>query len=188
MTMSLTYSIVELVCALYRDRGVAQYDGEATTQTEHAIQCALIARSEGAEPRLICAALLHDIGHLLASKRHQRTHIGVIDHGHVGAEFLLNLGFPAEVTETVRLHAEAKRYLCTIEPEYANLLSDASRRSLVLQGGLMTAEESALFVECEWSTEALRVRRWDDRAKIVDLAGLPPFETFSDVLVEALKC
>jgi phosphonate degradation associated HDIG domain protein len=186
--MSLTYSIVELVCALYRDRGVAQYDGEATTQTEHAIQCAMIARSEGAEPYLVCAALLHDIGHLLASHRHQRTHIGIIDHGHVGAEFLLTLGFPPEVAETVRLHVEAKRYLCSIEPEYATLLSDASRCSLVLQGGLMTAEQSALFVEGEWSANALRVRRWDDRAKIVDLSGLPPFEAFSDVIVEALKC
>lgn len=186
--MSLAYSIVEMVCALYRDRGAAQYDGEATTQTEHAIQCALLARSEGAEPWLVCAALLHDIGHLLSSNRHLRTQVGVIDHGRLGAEFLLCLGFPPEITETVRLHAEAKRYLCTMAPEYTDVLSDASRQSLILQGGLMSAEECETFAACEWADSAVRVRRWDDRAKIINLAGLPPFEAFSDTLVEVQKC
>ncbi|HBB26443.1 MAG TPA: phosphohydrolase [Bacteroidetes bacterium] len=186
--MSLAYAVVEMICAMYRDRGAAQYDGEETTQTEHAIQCALLARSEGADPWLVCTALVHDIGHLLSSNRHPRTHIGIIDHGHLGAEFLMCLGFPPEVTETVRLHAEAKRYLCTVQPEYADILSNASRQSLVLQGGLMSAEECQVFASCEWAGHALRVRKWDDRAKIVDLAGLPPFEAFGDVLVETLKC
>ncbi|MBU3679926.1 MAG: HD domain-containing protein, partial [Candidatus Kapabacteria bacterium] len=143
---------------------------------------------EGAEPWMICASLVHDIGHLLPSYRYTSTNVGIVDHGQLGAEFLQCLGFPLKVTETVRLHTEAKRYLCTVEPEYAERLSDASRLSLVLQGGLMSIEDCEEFVACEWARSSLRVRRWDDRAKAVDMTGLPQFEAFSDVIVETLKC
>ena len=158
---------------LFKDRGAAEYHGEAVTQLEHALQSATAAEATGATAGLITAALLHDIGHLLQSHGEQAAEHGIDDrHEELGQRFLRR-HFGPEVTEPVRLHVAAKRYLCTIEPEYLQILSHTSQLSLYLQGGPMSAAEVADFEANAHGREAVTLRRWDDIAKVPGLATAP---------------
>src|SRR5215469_8285650 len=117
---------VERVMELFATRGTAQYGRESVSQTAHALQAATLAEGEGAAPALVAAALLHDVGHLLAKRRDP----GEDDrHEEIGWGFLKATFGPA-VAEPVRLHVPAKRYLCAVEPGYFDILSPASVRSL----------------------------------------------------------
>ena len=51
----------------------------------------------------------------------------------------------AILTKLVRLHVPAKRYLCAVDPEYWEGLSDVSKRSLKVQGGPLSPAEAAEF-------------------------------------------
>jgi phosphonate degradation associated HDIG domain protein len=146
---------------LFETKGKAQYGREAVSQTEHALQCARLAEAEGAAPALVAAALLHDVGHLIAKPRDEDEDD---KHEDIGWGFLKSQ-FAAGVAEPVHLHVPAKRYLCTVEPAYFDILSPASVRSLEMQGGKLTAEEAAAFGHNPFAADAVRVRRWDDRAK-----------------------
>ena len=73
---------------------------------------------------------------------------------------------PMEVTLPVARHVAAKRYLCAVEPEYFDGLSAGSKRSLELQEGPFDAEAASAFIACPGGAEAVRLRRWDDKAKI----------------------
>jgi phosphonate degradation associated HDIG domain protein len=153
---------VERVMELFTTRGGAQYGRESVSQTAHALQAAGLAEAEGAAPALVAAALLHDIGHLLAKRRDP----GEDDrHEEIGWGFLKS-AFGDAVAEPVRLHVPAKRYLCAVESGYFDILSPASVRSLELQGGRFTPEEANAFRSVAFAEDAVRVRRWDDRAKI----------------------
>src|ERR1700679_1812146 len=167
MTPEAILTRIEL---LFAERGAEEYHGEAVTQLEHALQSAAAGEREGAPAELIVAALLHDIGHLLQSHGEHAAEQGIDDcHESLGQRFLQR-HFGPGVTEPVKLHVAAKRYLCAVEPEYLSLLSPASRRSLELQGGLMSRSEVASFEREEFYREATQLRRWDDIAKI---RGLP---------------
>jgi phosphonate degradation associated HDIG domain protein len=156
---------VKEVLELFDRSGDSQYGGEAVTQLEHALQSALLAEQEGASASLITAALLHDIGHLLHDLPDDAPDQG-IDDGHENSAFnYLRRLFPDAVTEPVRLHVAAKRYLCAVEPGYLEHLSGPSIVSLRLQGGPMSSDEVDDFrrnLHCE---AAIRLRRWDDMAK-----------------------
>lgn len=153
------------VVALYARRGNQRYD-EAVTQTEHAVQCAELAREAGADDSLVCAALLHDLGHLLLGDQEHSSHNAERDlhHEDVAARFLIRWFDPA-VTEPIRLHVAAKRYLCAVEPGYFDGLSPASVASLAKQGGPFTAEEADAYAATDGSPAAADLRRWDDLAK-----------------------
>jgi phosphonate degradation associated HDIG domain protein len=162
-------SIFDIVAALLEQRGGSAYFGEPVTQKEHALQCAWMAEQEGAEDALVVAALLHDIGHLLnggpenvadadADRRHEAA----------GEQWLASF-FGPQVTEPVRLHVAAKRYLCAVDPDYVASLSEASKQSLELQGGPLTEGAIAAFAELPYAEDAVRLRRWDDRAKVPGL-------------------
>ena len=139
------------------------YGDEQVTQLTHALQAAALAERDGAPPSLVAAALLHDIGHLLAKPRD-----GADDrHERIGGGLLERL-FGPEVAEPVRLHVEAKRFLCATEPGYFAMLSDASVRSLARQGGPFTPEEAERFAQKPFAQEAIRLRRWDEQAKVSD--------------------
>ncbi|KRB93136.1 HD domain-containing protein [Noviherbaspirillum sp. Root189] len=142
-------------------RGDGLYGGEAVTQLEHALQCAALASENKADNKLVIAALLHDIFHLApdTSDRHQ-------PHEQLAALMLADL-FPAAVTEPVRMHVDAKRYLCAIDPLYWGSLSDMSKRSLEWQGGPFSTEQAANFISQPYAENAVRLRRWDDAAKVV---------------------
>src|SRR5690349_24326992 len=119
-------------------------------------QAGALAEAAGAPAPLVAAALLHDVGHL-RSETDAR-------HGTGGARWLAQW-FGPEVTEPVRLHVAAKRYLCAVEPGYAETLSPASVYTLGVQGGPMRGAELAEFAAGPYADDACRLRRWDDAAK-----------------------
>ena len=163
---------VEEIGALFAGPGARDYLGEPVTIGTHMLQAAALAEAAGADPAQVAAALLHDVGHL-RNETDSR-------HGPAGAEWL-SQWFGEEVTEPVRLHVSAKRYLCTAEPGYFELLSDESVRTLEHQGGPMTAAEAAAFEALPFAKAAVAVRRWDDEAK--DQAVTPPgFSHFEPLL------
>jgi phosphonate degradation associated HDIG domain protein len=155
---------------LLRDGGGAAYFGEPVTQLEHALQTAALADRCGAPDALVVAALLHDVGHLLHGRGEHVAEVGIdAEHEAVGHRWLSTHFGPA-VTEPVRLHVAAKRCLCATDPVYAAALSTASKASLALQGGPMSAGEVEAFLARAWSAEAIALRRWDDAAKVPGLA------------------
>ena len=131
------------ICALYERHGGRMYSGEPVTQLEHALQSAALAEATGADAELITAALLHDLGHLLNDQGDTPTARGIDDaHQHFALPFLRGL-FDDRVLEPIRLHVDAKRYLCATRPGYHDALSPDSKRSLALQGGTFSTAEAA---------------------------------------------
>jgi len=161
---------IEHILQLFETRGSAAYLGEPVSQREHALQAAYLAEQEGAPDALVVASLLHDIGHLLLPDENDPAEQGIdAVHEEKGRAWLARHFGPA-VCEPVRLHVAAKRYLCTVNPGYRALLSPTSVRSLELQGGLLSPEEVSSFEANPFHNDAVRLRGWDDRAKI---PGLP---------------
>jgi phosphonate degradation associated HDIG domain protein len=158
-------STVQPIVDLYAAQGGARHGNEPVTQLEHALQCAELARRAGAAVELVAAAFLHDVGHLIAPQPHFT--VRAIDdlHQYVSLAYLRPL-FGAAVLEPIRLHVDAKRYLCHADPGYRELLSAAGKRRLELQGGPLTGGEASAFLRHRFAQDALRLRRWDDQAKI----------------------
>jgi phosphonate degradation associated HDIG domain protein len=168
--------IIERIADLFARRGAEAYLGEPVTVAEHMLQTAALAQAEAAPDALIAAALLHDIGHL-TGELGEYSPQDTVDRRHdtAGAKFLEGL-FPPAVTECVRLHVAAKRYLCATDKTYCGKLSEASQHSLSLQGGPMTEAEIVRFSGLEFHREAVRLRLWDDSGK----APAAPTMTFDD--------
>jgi gamma-butyrobetaine dioxygenase len=172
---------VETIAHLFAGPGAMQYLGEPVTIGTHMLQAAALAEAAVRGDKamggrsLVAAALLHDIGHL-RNETDSR-------HGEAGARWL-SRWFGAAVTEPVRLHVAAKRYLCAVEPGYFVLLSAESVRTLSLQGGPMTAAEVAAFEALPHARDAVAVRHWDDAGK--DPRVTPPAFAHFAPLLEAL--
>lgn len=159
---------VDEVIGLYEERGAALYGSEAVNQLEHALQCAALAMGEGASNELVAAALLHDLGHLVTDLPH-RIDRDVDDvHQYLAVPFLRGT-FPDAVIEPIRLHVDAKRYLCRAESSYWAGLSPASHHSLELQGGAFSDIAAERFLAKPYAWDAVRLRRWDDQAKMPGL-------------------
>jgi phosphonate degradation associated HDIG domain protein len=178
--MALTLADIE---HLFELKGGRMYAGEPVTQLEHALQCAQLAEQEGAPASLIVAALLHDLGHMLNDQGDTPTLRGIDDkHQYVALPFLRGL-FDDEVLEPIRLHVDAKRYLCvrgdgeTSGAAYWAALSEDSKRSLELQGGVFSSAEAEAFIARPHAAAGVRVRLWDDRAKIAG-AKTPPLRHY----------
>lgn len=172
--------IVDELFRVFDARGHRAY-GEAVTEKMHALQCATFAHERGESPEVVAACLLHDYGHLLHDLGEDIAEKGVDSrHEHVGAN-RLSSWFGPGVVEPIRLHAASKRYLCWRESGYFAGLSEASQRSLALQGGPMNREEAAVFEAGPFFENAVRVRRYDDQGKVPDLKT-PPLESFRTLL------
>jgi phosphonate degradation associated HDIG domain protein len=176
---------IDRLFELYETRGAAWYGDEQVSQLEHALQAAHLATEDGAPPRLVAAALLHDIGHLLVPTEDNaalppRLH----RHEHVGPRFLASL-LQLDVAELVGLHVLAKRYLCAVEPAYLTGLSLASLRSLLRQGGPLSDADARAFERNPRYREAVALRRWDDLAKVPG-RPVPGLETYRGALEELL--
>ena len=155
---------------LFSRHGSAQYAGEPVTQLEHALQTAHLAEQSDASDELVTACLLHDLGHLLNQQGETPSLRGIDDtHQYYALPFLRGL-FPGAVLEAIRLHVDAKRYLCRANDAYYAKLSDDSKRSLVLQGGVFSIDEAAAFIAQPGAHDAVRLRQWDDLAKQPDWA------------------
>jgi [1-hydroxy-2-(trimethylamino)ethyl]phosphonate dioxygenase len=174
-------SVYEEIAALFEAHGGETY-GEGVTIAEHSLQTAALARAEGADDALCLAALLHDIGHFL-EERDDR--FGYHKHDRSGGEWLSER-FPEAISEPVRLHVAAKRYLCATETEYLAVLSEASRHSLGKQGGAMSADEAALFASRRFAADAVRLRRWDDRGKVAGMQ-VPRFESYRSIIARLAR-
>ena len=171
---------VEDIAVLFEVRGREMYGREAVSQLEHSLQCAQLAEEVGAGPELVSACLLHDLGHLLAApKGEMRDDVDDV-HQYFAIPFLRGV-FPDAVLEPIRLHVDAKRWLCASEPAYCGGLSVASRHSLELQGGFFVESEARKFIEQPYATEAVLLRRWDDMAKTPGKAT-PPLRHYLSVL------
>ena len=162
--------VVDQIVSLYKAKGARAYEGEGVTQLEHALQSAHLAEREGAPPELVCAALLHDLGHLLNDRGETPTLRGIDDLHQYAALPFLRPFYPEAVLGPIRLHVDAKRYLCATRSDYYDGLSVDSKRSLALQGGVFGAAESERFIAQPYAADAVRVRLWDDAAKV---AGAP---------------
>ena len=162
---------VDAVLDLYQQLGSALFLDQPVTQIEHALQIAWLAEQAGAPLPLVAAAFLHDIGHLLAIRFATPGIAASGDprHAETGAAWLA-ANFPPSVVEPVRLHVMAKRYLCSVEPGYPARLSSASKFRLDPQGGLMTPTEAATFLATPFAADALKLRRWDEMARVPSLA------------------
>lgn len=167
---------VETIVDLYDTWGGGSYD-EEVSQLAHARQCAALAARDGADEALCIAALLHDIGHLFEmAKNNGPDRFADLRHEQLGAAYLAEL-FPRDVTNPIALHVDAKRYLTATDSDYQERLSSGSQRSLELQGGPFSPEESASFIALDNSIEAVRLRRWDDHGKVIGLE-VPEFDSW----------
>lgn len=178
-------SPVDRIFETLETAGKARYGMEAINQLEHALQCAKLAEDEGADAALITAALLHDIGHLI-HKLDDAAAQGIDDRHEALGEKLVRRWFREEVVRPVALHVDAKRYLCAVERPYFDHLSPASVRSLELQGGPFASDEAEEFIVRAGAPEAVRLRRWDDDAKVKDLPT-PPLSHFRPYVEACLR-
>ncbi|CAN5528601.1 HD domain-containing protein [soil metagenome] len=170
----LTFQDIE---QLFAERGGEQYTGEPVTQLAHALQSAALAEAEGADDELVTAALLHDLGHLLHNLGESPTTLGIDDvHQYRALPFLRGLVTDA-VIDAIKLHVDAKRYLCATRPDYFSKLSDDSKRSLALQGGIFSEAQAHAFIALPGAEGAVRLRIWDDLAKEAGKAT-PPLAHF----------
>lgn len=174
-------TLVDRLEALFAVIVADSYLGEDVTIGDHMLQCAALARAEGAPDALVTAALLHDIGYYLdAAPDNDNETIPARRHDVAAGRALAPL-LPPAVVAPIRLHVDAKRYLCAVEPSYRQRLSPASIHTMALQGGVMGQEEAAAFAALPHSGDACRLRRWDDAGKAVG-AGVPDFAHWRPLL------
>lgn len=179
--MALTLAEIE---QLFAQRGDERYTGEDVTQLEHALQSAMLAEDHGADDALVTAALLHDLGHLLHDLGETPSMQGIDDvHQYRALPFLRGL-FGASVIDPIRLHVDAKRYLCALRPGYFAALSEDSKRSLALQGGIFNDAQAEAFIGQPGALQAVQLRVWDDIAKVQGLKT-PPLAHF---MLRAARC
>lgn len=179
-------SVSDEVVALYGARGAGVYFGERVTMTEHGLQAAWFAQNEGAAESLVIAALLHDVGHLLEAVPDDIADwTSDARHEELGARWLA-ARFGPGISEPVRLHVPAKRYLCATDDRYFNQLSSASVHTLSLQGGPMSAQEVQRFESEGYFREAVRVRLWDDQGKVAGLKT-PPLTSYIAMIEAAAR-
>lgn len=179
--MTETATGVADVVDLFTKWGAQLYD-EEIRQLDHALQTAALALANGARDSLVAAALLHDVGHLLAiaDRGGPRDRSTDLRHEARGAAYLAPL-FPPSVTAPIALHVRAKRYLVTVDLAYASVLSPGSTASLARQGGRLSDDDIAAF-ECNpgWE-DAVALRRWDDCGK-VDGLEVPDLDSYRPLL------
>ena len=166
------------ITLLFARHGAEQYSGEPVTQLEHALQAAHFAEQSEASDALVTACLLHDLGHLLNHQGETPTLRGIDDtHQYFALPFLRGL-FPDAVLDAIKLHVDAKRYLCRANEGYWARLSEDSKRSLELKGGVFAPAQAERFIRQPFAADAVKVRLWDDAAKVPGLPtpGLAHFE------------
>ncbi len=174
-------TVVGFLADIFERRGGEEYLGEPVTMAEHMLQGAYLAEVSGEREEIITAALLHDIGHFTSE-------FGTFSmndtqdryHEEAGADVLARF-FPPVVTDCVRYHVAAKRYLCAVDSGYLDQLSEASVHSLKLQGGPMTDEEVAEFERNPNLADIVKVRHFDDAGKVADME-IPGFMHYAPMV------
>jgi phosphonate degradation associated HDIG domain protein len=170
--MNSSEKILEEVFGLYKKFGDADYIGEPVSQLEHMSQAAQLAIKEGFDSEVILAAFFHDIGHICVMQNESNSMggFGVKSHEKIGADYLRKKGFSERIARLVENHVQAKRYLTFKNPDYYNALSEASKKTLEFQGGMMTASEAKTFEMDPLFETSIRMRTWDELAKETNVA------------------
>ena len=172
---------VAQILQLYAEQGNLPYGDEPVSQLEHALQCATLAETAAESPEMILACLLHDLGHLLHHLGRDVGEQGIDDrHEYRVIPYLKPLFEPA-VLEPIRLHVQAKRYLCAVDPDYWSRLSEVSKTTLNLQGQIFSEAEAEAFMAQPYAKEAVQLRLYDDHAKQLDYKT-PDLAHFTDLL------
>uniref|UniRef100_A0A0G4F0G2 HD/PDEase domain-containing protein n=1 Tax=Chromera velia CCMP2878 TaxID=1169474 RepID=A0A0G4F0G2_9ALVE len=161
------------------------YIGEPVSQLQHALQAAYFAHKAGCDEETVLAALLHDVGHLCEKGAPKMDALGVMNHERLGALWLKDLGFSQKVCDLVEGHVSAKRYLTGKHPEYHDKLSDASKGTLVWQGGPFTPDEVTAFEKDPLGGLKLQMRHFDDLAKDPSLK-VPDLESYREMIRDHL--
>ena len=177
---------LKIIETIFTDHGSQDYLGENVTMAQHMMQAAHMAEKQGCDDLTVAAALLHDIGHF-TSAFGTFTMQDTKDRYHedAGAEVLKGL-FPEEVIAAVQHHVAAKRYLCATDQAYYDALSEASKHSLSLQGGIMSDDEAEIFGKNPHLDRILTVRRCDDGGKVQG-QDTPPLSHFMAVVERVLR-
>jgi phosphonate degradation associated HDIG domain protein len=176
---------IDELFGLLLNNGQADYIGEPISQIEHAAQAAALAEQANAPDDIVIAALLHDIGHLLPNQTPMGDY-GNLDHETLGADYLKKMGFPDATCALIKGHVQAKRYLTYKYPAYHQKLSEASKATLVQQGGMMTEEEAAMFESDPLFEWHLKMRAWDELAKM-EQVPLPDFIKYKNICLRLLQ-
>jgi phosphonate degradation associated HDIG domain protein len=173
---------------LYHKHGAAEYAGEKVSQLEHMVQAAQMAMEGGFDDEVVLAAFLHDVGHLLPIQDASESMdgYGMMDHEKVGADYLRKLGFSDRMCKLIASHVNAKRYLTWKYPEYYNQLSAASKKTLEYQGGRMEEAEAKAFEADPLFDLYIKMRRWDEAAKIEHLP-VPDIDLFKQKALAHLR-
>lgn len=179
---------VELIFSFYEKHGNEDYIGEPVSQLEHMCQSAQLAEGEGFDEEVILAAFFHDLGHLITQgpTTEMMGEFGVKRHEQLGADFLRSLGFSEKIAQLVENHVQAKRYLTFRYPDYYTKLSEASKQTLIYQGGPMKEEEALKFEKDPLFEVSLRMRTWDEEAKLTD-QPLPSLTRYKEMALRALE-
>lgn len=157
---------------LFDAEGSQDYLGEAVTMAQHMLQTGQAARTAGASRELVVAAVVHDVGHFSGAVSGTELMAGTDNHHDESAAAWLSQWFGPEITEPVRMHVDAKRYLCATEPEYYEQLSEASKYTMSVQGGVMDADEVREFAKSPYLESAVALRRFDDLGKDPEVGDL----------------
>jgi phosphonate degradation associated HDIG domain protein len=187
MTSEEAQITVEEIFSLYKEYGAADYIGEPVSQIEHMCQAAQLAEAEGYDEEVVLAAFFHDIGHLCEHifPSQSMNGYGTVDHEGLGGKFLREKGFSEKIARLVESHVAAKRYLTYKHPDYYNKLSGASKITLAQQGGMMDETEAKQFEEDHLHILFIKIREWDDKAKIEHIP-LPSLEIYKQMALQHL--
>lgn len=168
---------------LFEIQGDSEYYGENVSQYEHAAQAAILAKRQGYDEEVQIAAFLHDIGHLFPAQTEEELMevYGRKDHESVAADWLRERGFSEKTAILVENHVNAKRYLTFIDEDYFEALSEASKQTLIFQGGRMTEIEAKEFEQNPYFELIIKMRRWDEAAK-VEAMKLPTLDHFLNII------
>lgn len=178
--------IIDFILNLFAERGATEYMGEAVTMSQHMEQTAACAVADGASDALVISALLHDIGHFVGEHPIDALENGIDNnHEEIGARYLEPF-FAAAITEPIRLHVAAKRYLCATDDGYFARLSNASVDSLRVQGGPMNAAEVDQFESNPYHGDAVKLRLYDDDGKVAGLT-INPVTSYRSTLESLLS-
>ncbi|HLX91096.1 MAG TPA: HD domain-containing protein [Puia sp.] len=188
MTKEKSNLVASEIMSFYERHGGLEYAGEKVTQLEHMAQAAQLAEEQGYEEDVVLAAFLHDIGHICEAGHgdNEMDGFGIKDHEEIGADFLQEKGFSKKIVRLVQSHVEAKRYLTFKYPEYYAQLSDASKKTLEYQGGRMEASEAAAFEQYPLFDLIIKMRRWDEQAKI-EHKPLPDLSHYREMMLRHLE-
>lgn len=158
---------IDNIFSLYTTYGNEDYIGEGVSQLEHMSQSAQLAMLEGYDDEVVLAAFFHDIGHIcvMNNKENDMGGYGVKSHEKIGADYLREKGFPERIAKLVENHVQAKRYLTFKYPAYYASLSEASKKTLSFQGGVMSTPEANAFESDPLFEISILMRKWDELAK-----------------------